>query len=149
MNCLIVQVMMLTQHQKKVQMSSNSCCKSIVILMWCVNLYHSNKQAAAVILIMYIPLCLVNIFSKLWANLAFHTTYVMCINFIHEWRDLPNDRFFEKRLLIYSQNICQFEVAMVGSMLAYQMKNQGSNPRPDIVTKYEKYFFDDFLSSDF
>ena len=29
-------------------------------------------------------------------DLASHTTYVMCVNFIHEWRDLqfPNGRFF-------------------------------------------------------
>ena len=29
------------------------------------------------------------------------------------------------------------------------MKSQGSSSRPDIKTKYEKYFFGDFLSADF
>ena len=28
-------------------------------------------------------------------------------------------------------------------------RGQGSSPRPDIKTKYEKYFFGDFLSADF
>ena len=34
---------------------------------------------------------------------------------------------------------------LVGSVLAYYTKSQGSSPRPDIKTKYEKYFFGDFL----
>ena len=38
---------------------------------------------------------------------------------------------------------------LVGSVLAYWTKIQGSFPRPDIKTKYEKYFFGDFLSADF
>ena len=38
---------------------------------------------------------------------------------------------------------------LVGSVSAYQTKSQGSSPRPDIKTKYEKYFFGDFLSADF
>ena len=32
-------------------------------------------------------------------DLVSHTTYVVCVHFIHKWRDLnstPNDRFFEK-----------------------------------------------------
>ena len=40
-------------------------------------------------------------------SLVAHTTYVVCVNFIHKWRELqfkvdhslnwtPNDRFFEK-----------------------------------------------------
>ena len=35
---------------------------------------------------------------------------------------------------------------LVGSVLAYYTKSQGSSLRPDIKTKYEKYFFSDFLS---
>ena len=35
---------------------------------------------------------------------------------------------------------------LVGSVLAYKTKSQGSSPRPDNKTKYEKYFFGDFLS---
>ena len=38
---------------------------------------------------------------------------------------------------------------LIGSVLAYYTKSQGSSPRPDIKTKYEKYFFGDFLSPDF
>ena len=38
---------------------------------------------------------------------------------------------------------------LVGSVLAYKTKSQGSSPRPDIKMKYEKYFFGDFLSPDF
>ena len=30
----------------------------------------------------------------------------------------------------------------------YYTKSQGSSPRPDIKTKYEKYFFGDFFSAD-
>ena len=45
--------------------------------------------------------------------LVSHTTYVVCVNFIHKWRDLqstPNVRFFEKLFmatLIYFQSFCQ------------------------------------------
>ena len=35
-------------------------------------------------------------------------------------------------------------------VLAYLTKSQGLSPRPEIKTKYEKYFFGDFaLSADF
>ena len=48
-------------------------------------------------------------------DLVSHTTYVVCVNFIHKWGDLqlkltPNDRFFEKlfmAIFIYSQSFCQ------------------------------------------
>ena len=49
-------------------------------------------------------------------NLVSHTTYVVCVNFIHKWRDLQfkvdSERqiFFEKlfmAVLIYSQSLCQ------------------------------------------
>ena len=33
--------------------------------------------------------------------------------------------------------------------MAYKTESQGSSPRPDIKTKYEKYFCGDFLSADF
>ena len=37
--------------------------------------------------------------------------------------------------------------AVVGSVCwLIRRKNQGSSPRPDIKTKYLKYFFGDFLS---
>ena len=39
--------------------------------------------------------------------------------------------------------------ALVGSVLAYQTKSQGSSSRSDIKTKYEKYFCGDFLSAKF
>ena len=35
---------------------------------------------------------------------------------------------------------------LVGSVLAYQTKTQGSSPRPDIKSKYEKYFFGGFIN---
>ena len=38
---------------------------------------------------------------------------------------------------------------LVGSVLGYWMKSQGSSQRPDIKTKYEKYFFCDIFSADF
>ena len=38
---------------------------------------------------------------------------------------------------------------LVGSVLACYTKSQGSSPRPDIKTKYVKYFLGDFLSADF
>ena len=38
---------------------------------------------------------------------------------------------------------------LVGSVLANWTKRQGSNLRPDIKTKYKKYFFGDLLSADF
>ena len=46
-------------------------------------------------------------------DLVSHTTYVVCVNFIHKWWDLqstPNNRFFEKlftAILFYSQSFCQ------------------------------------------
>ena len=38
---------------------------------------------------------------------------------------------------------------LIGSVLAYSTKSQGSSPKSDIKTKYKKYFFRDFLSADF
>ena len=39
-----------------------------------------------------------------------------------------------------------FRRGLVVSVLAYYTKSQGSSPRPEIKTKFEKYFFGDFLS---
>ena len=42
-------------------------------------------------------------------DLASHTTYVVCVNFIHKWRDIqfkfdsPNNRFFEKQFYLLSE----------------------------------------------
>ena len=57
-------------------------------------------------------------------DLVSHTTYVVCVNFIHKWRDLqvlkstPNDRFFEKLFtavfilaLEFLAEICREEIA--------------------------------------
>ena len=38
---------------------------------------------------------------------------------------------------------------LVGSVLTYYMKSQGSRPRPDINTKYQNYFCGDFFLADF
>ena len=51
-------------------------------------------------------------------GLAFHTTHIVYINFIPEWRDVPltlnpDDRFFEKPVqggFIYFESFCQKSV---------------------------------------
>ena len=50
-----------------------------------------------------------------WPLQPFSQDYVVCVNFIHKWRDLqlkstPNDRFFENlfmAIFIDSQSFCQ------------------------------------------
>ena len=67
--------------------------------------------------------------------------------------------FVNKRLLAKNIRLssCQIRFyldfdsrrGLVGSVLAYSTKSQGSRPRPDIKTKYDKYFFGHFLLADF
>ena len=45
-----------------------------------------------------------------------------------------------------SQSGCRRD--LIGSLLAYQTKSQGSSRKRDTKTKYKKYFYGDFLSAD-
>ena len=47
------------------------------------------------------------------------------------------------------KKVCRNRRGLVGSVLTYQAKSQGSRPWEDINTKYVKYFFGDFLSADY
>ena len=110
-------------------------------------------------------------------DLVSHTTYLVCVNFIHKWRDLqfkfdsewqifwetfhvnfillseflPEicwDEITEEILFVFGFNVWPWARTLVPGNQENWGWNQGSSPRPDIKTKFEKYFFGDFLSSD-
>ena len=56
------------------------------------------------------------------------------------WEEIVEEYIFFGEYVLWSRR------GLVRSVLAYLTKSQGSSPRPDIKTKYEKYFFGDFLS---
>ena len=81
------------------------------------NSYHTKY-------VWFISLILIHTFIHKWPLQPFsqdygqasHTTYVVCVNFIREWRDLQFnvdserqifEKFFHGRFLIYSQSFCQ------------------------------------------
>ena len=73
-----------------------------IMLNFCRDCYlYSKKDGKPIILVTtYIHNWSLHLFSQ-DCKLASHTTYVVCINFIHKWRDLQFkvdsvDRFFEK-----------------------------------------------------
>ena len=84
-------------------------------------------------------------------TVSFHRKFFSKGNF---WMDVPQTNKIVKyamKPMHMKYNSAQFRSrrGLVGSVLAYKAKSQDSNPRSDIKTKYEKYFFSDFLSADF
>ena len=74
-------------------------------------IYHFKNTISILVTILS---CSLQLFSQDY-NLAFHSTYVVCVNFIHEYRDLQfkvdyDRQFFEKNFsgnFIYSLSFCQ------------------------------------------
>ena len=68
------------------------------------------------------------------------------------WRRLV-EKFKNYALYVYHDSESNYALrsrrGLVSSVLAYETKSKGSSPRPDIKTKYEKYFFGGFLLANY
>ena len=98
--------------------------------------------------------------SEEGVNIFFHLI-CQCLPWTHQCKDFCNNMIYSVvRLIVFREspgvdinfehhNGRRSRCGLVGSVLAYYTKGQGSRTRPDIKTKYEKYFLGDFISADF
>ena len=90
-------------------LSSRKCFTDIIVLRKCKRCsYNNNKYIQTYIIAHYNP-------SVRIIDLVSHTTYVVCVNFIHNWRDLQFKVDSERQIFwetfhgnfIYFQSFCQ------------------------------------------